>query len=384
MSRHEERGTIAPGSVQRLMKLHVRAIVTLVVALALVAVGVVGVLVLGGDDGGAGRRAQAREGEDGGDSKRETEQVDPVAGGLPLGTVTVGSISDRCPGEECEGIEVSCPGLSEPIRGTVATTPATAPARGLVMFFSGGPGKGWYAGDDSDIDAEFDQLRAEGFTLVQVRWGGLGWLRASGEEQVGPARLACRPATVIKWIHDTRYEALGLDPEPGTCGFCLTGNSGGASQISYALTHYGLAGIVDALIPTSGPPHGQLAKGCLAEPGDEAYAFPESAVGVIDSSYGGLRSDGPCVASDAGFRDTFDRDSVDIGGSDYRWPETRVHFIISPGDETVAVRAHDFADKLRRSGSPWVTLQEVPEMGHDIQQSEPGMAALVAAVLASP
>ncbi|CAN5760670.1 hypothetical protein BH23ACT1_BH23ACT1_12020 [soil metagenome] len=371
------------------MRTHRRAIVTLAVALALVAVGVLGVLVLGGDDsrGGPGRGSARDEGrvdsaEDG--SRGESQQVVAPADGLPLGTVTVGSTRVRCPGEVCEGIEVSCPGLSEPIRAMVSTTPPSGPPRGLVMFFTGGPGKGWYVDEASETVDEFEQLQAEGFALVQVRWGGLGWLRAASDEQVGPAELACRPATVIKWVHDTSYEALGLEPEPGRCGFCLTGNSGGASQISYALTHYGLADVVDALIPTSGPPHGQLAKGCLTEPGDEAYAFPASAVGVIDSSYGGARTDGPCAAADEAFRDTFDRDSIDIGGSDYDYPQTRVHFIVSPGDETVAVRAQDFADKLRQSGSPWVSLQEVPEMGHDIQKSDPGMAALVAAILASP
>jgi hypothetical protein len=372
------------------MRPHTRAIVTFVVALALVGLGVLGVVVLGGDDGrdGAGRRG-AKKGEpadpDAEAPKRESELVAPPAGtGLPLGTVTVGSNSNRCPGAVCEGIEVSCPGLSKPIRGMVATTPASGPPRGVVMFFTGGPGKAWYAGDGSDTTAEFEQLQAEGFELVQVRWGGLGWLRATGDEQVGPAQLACQPATVIKWIHDTRYAGLGLDPEPGTCGFCLTGNSGGASQISYALTHYGLADVVDAVIPTSGPPHAQLAKGCLPDPGEEAYSFPDSAVGVIDSSYGGVGSEGPCAAADAGFRSRFDADSVDIGGSDYDYPQTRVHFIVSPGDETVAVRAQDFEEKLRQAGSPWVTLQEVPEMGHDIQKSDAGMAALVAAILASP
>ncbi|HVL04227.1 MAG TPA: hypothetical protein VM386_07315, partial [Acidimicrobiales bacterium] len=380
----------AAGSVQPLMKLHVRAVVTLLVALALVGVGVLGVSVLGGDDREGGRQSRgARTGDetadpDGGSGREGQQVAASIAGGLPLGTVTVGAASDRCPGEECESIEVTCPGLSEPIRGTVATSPPTGSPRGLVMFFTGGPGKGWYSAEHSDTTAQFDQLRAEGFELVQVRWGGLGWLRAATGEQVGPAELACRPATVIKWVHDTRYQAPGLDPAPGSCGFCLTGNSGGASQIAYALTHYGLGEVVDALIPTSGPPHAQLAKGCLDEPGEEAYAYPPSAVGVIDSSYGALRSDGPCAAGDPAFRSTFDRDSVDIGGSDYDFPGTRVHFIVSPDDETVAVRARDLAERLRQGGSPWVQVQEVPEMGHDIQKSEAGMAALVAAILASP
>lgn len=362
------------------MRPYLRAILTLVVAAGLVGIGVLGVWVLGDEEGGDGSRRPGA----GGDRPRGEQAVAPVAGGLPLGTVTVGSTSDRCPGALCEGFEVSCPGLSEPIRGMVSTTPATGSPRGLVMFFTGGPGKGWYVGDDSQTSAEFEKLSAAGFELVQVRWGDQGWLRAAEGEEIGPAELACRPATVIKWVHDTKYQPLGVDPQAGMCGFCLTGNSGGASQITYAVTHYGLSEVVDVLIPTSGPPHASLAKGCLPEPGQEEFAFPGSAVGVIDSSYGAPRGDGPCTTADAAFRPAFERDSVDIGGSDYDYPRTRVHFIVSPGDETVAVRAQALADKLRQAGSPWVSFQEVPEMGHDIQKSEAGMAALVAAVLASP
>jgi hypothetical protein len=311
--------------------------------------------------------------------------VRPAGGGLALGTLTVADDVRRCPaGSTCNVVEVSCPGLQQPIRGFVSRAEASGDPRGLVMFFGGGPGKQWYSGSGSDPQGAFSRLQAEGFEIVQVRWGSQGWLRAGDGEEVGPAQLACRPATVVKWVHDTWYEPLGVTLEPGVCGFCLTGTSGGASQIAYALTHFGLAEFVDAAILTSGPPHAGLAKGCLPGTTDEAYLYPSSARQVIDGSYGARGAGGPCATADEGFAPSFERDSIDTGGSDYEYPGTRVHFIVSPNDETVALRARDLADTLRQAGSPWVGLEEIEGMGHDIQESAEGMEALVAAVLARP
>lgn len=43
----------------------------------------------------------------------------------------------------------------------------------------------------------------------------------------------------------------------------MTDNSGGSSQVSYALELYGFEGILDAVIPTSNPPHAAQEKGCF-------------------------------------------------------------------------------------------------------------------------
>lgn len=361
----------------------------MVAALVGIALGAFLILGEGGDDK---RRADGRGSADRVGAAEERGRtrgpdqvvVSPADGGLALGTLTVAQEARRCPtGFSCSVIEVSCPGLQEAIRGFVSRSEPTGDPRGLVMFFGGGPGKQWYSGSGSDPQGAFSRLQSEGFEIVQVRWGGQGWLRAAHGEEVGPAKLACRSATVIKWVHDTWYQELGVSPDPGVCGFCLTGTSGGASQIAYALTHYGLADIVDAAIPTSGPPHAELAKGCLPGAGDEAYMFQGPARQVIDGSYGS-RGAGPCASADAGFQSTFERDSIDTGGSDYEYPSTRVHFIVSPNDQTVALRAADLAEKLREAGSPWVTVEQVEGMGHDIQGSAEGMEALVAAVLARP
>ena len=366
----------------------------MVAALMCVALGAFLVLGEGGDDKsrtrgrGSADRVGASASPDPAERARDRgadQAVSPAGHNLPLGTLTVAGEGRRCPaGSSCHVVEVTCPGLREPIQGFVSRAEPLGVSRGLVMFFGGGPGKQWYSADGSDPHGVFSRLQSEGFEIVQVRWGGQGWLRAADGEEVGPAQLACRPATVVKWVHDTWYQELGVAPDPGACGFCLTGNSGGASQITYALSHYGLADVVDAVVPTSGPPHVALAKGCVPAPGDEAYRYPASARQVIDGSYGARGPDGPCVTADEAFELSFQRDSVDTGGGNYEYPDTRVHFIVSPNDETVALRARDLAEVLRQAGSPWVDLEEIEGMGHDIQESADGMEALVAALLARP
>jgi hypothetical protein len=260
----------------------------------------------------------------------------------------------------------------------LGTAPGEGPSRGVVMFFSGGAGTEWWAYTPPALDF-LNGLRRDGFTVVQVRWID-PWLVAAPGEQAGPARLACRPATTIQWVHDNLYVSLsnpGL--KKGECGFCITGQSGGASQVSYALSHYGLEDIVDAVIPTGGPPHAALAKGCLRNPGEDAYWFASPGPAfVIDLSYG-YRGNGPCSRHDPAFTARWQQDSVDTGGSDYvHAGKTRIHFILIAGDPTVApAHALDYAARLRPApASPWVTVQSVPGTEHEIVRSPEGLAAL--------
>ena len=103
---------------------------------------------------------------------------------------------------------------------------------------------------------------------------------------MGPAHLACRSASLIQWLHDTYYLPMGVSAAPLQCGFCLTGNSGGASQIAYSLAFYGLGDIVDAVVETGGPPHAALDKACLNDPG---FGYSERLDSVLDISYGFYR-----------------------------------------------------------------------------------------------
>jgi hypothetical protein len=298
---------------------------------------------------------------------------------LPLGTLTLNSQTDpSCPaGHTCQGFQVTCPGIQLAARGFLGTATATAVPRAVVVLSSGGGGTGWWSGNGSLTNDFIAGLRADGFTVVQLRWVD-PWLRSAAGEDAGSAHLACRPSTVFKWVHDNVYLPLGVgDPyRIGRCGFCISGNSGGASQSSYPLSHYGLEPLLDASVPTSGPPHAAQGKGCLRNAGQEAYWYAASSTSTIDSSYG-FAANGPCALHDPAFVPRWDEESVDTQGNDYFHDRTRVRIILGGMDGTSAVaHAQDYIARLEAEGTPYFSSEVVPSMPHGIQGSADGLAAL--------
>lgn len=292
---------------------------------------------------------------------------------LPLGSLSLGV---TVPGDArapftARSFSVRCPGVPQPAGGVIATAPALARARGVVVFFSGGLGTGYWGARTESLEF-FEALRRDGFTLVQVRWVD-SWMESTPGQRVGPARLACRPATVVKWAHDRIFVPLGVTPtKVGRCGFCITGNSGGASQVAYALSHYGLEALLDAVVPTGGPPHAALAKGCLGS--DRSSALP---AGKIDGSYGFARGRGPCAQRDESFRARWTSDGIATGGNDFLHPRTRIDFILGGQDPTSAVpQAAEYVARLRTAGSPRVTVHRPPDVPHGISGSEAGLELL--------
>lgn len=266
----------------------------------------------------------------------EEEDPDP---GFGLGTVTsLGSSADRClDGYTCSEFSVACAGVKQSAKGTLGVLEGQGAPRGLVMFFSGGDGRGWWADTRvPDALAMLSDLSEEGFQVVQVRWS-TPWLQAASGELAGPARLACRPASIVSWVHENHFVPLGVpETQVGACGFCITGNSGGSSQVSYGLSHYGLEGILDGVFPTSGPPHAALDKGCLARAGEEEFWYDSAGAKTIDRSYGFLTKEpGPCESHDSGFTSRWLADAVESEGL-YMHPATRIRFIF--GARTI--RAH--------------------------------------------
>ena len=168
---------------------------------------------------------------------------------------------------------------------------------------------------------------------------------------------------------------MGLNPPPLQCGFCLTGNSGGASQIAYSLAFYGLGDVVDAVVETGGPPHAALDKACLDEPG---YGYSTGLDGVLDISYGFYKPQrGPCVLHDPTWAATWKRDGADTGGSTYSYPNTRVLLVLGELDET-QVEPHQMAylAKLQEAGSPHVEQVTIPNMTHAITASQDGLGRI--------
>src|SRR3989442_3682244 len=134
-----------------------------------------------------------------------------------------GGVSDCPAGYRCMRFVVTgCPSVSQDIGGELAVGAATGSPVGMVTFFSGGTGEGWWTSGSSRAESLLSRLRRQnGLSAVQVRWV-TPWLASAPAEDAGSAHLACRPATAIQWIHDNLYEPVA--PLPGACGFCLTGS----------------------------------------------------------------------------------------------------------------------------------------------------------------
>jgi (2Fe-2S) ferredoxin len=304
---------------------------------------------------------------------------------FPLGTIQPAPAPTNCPaGYTCSGVQVTCPQVANSHRGSLAIAAHTqGNPRGLVMLFTGGPGSEWWTSQAPEAPALADELRAQGFTLAQVKWSN-SWHSTVAGNDAGPAHLGCRPATVIRYVYDNYYLPLGITPARiGQAGFCITGNSGGASQVSYALSHYGLENILNVVIPTGGPPHSALAKSMMNNPSEEGYWYPLGTRRTIDRSYGFLDGNGPGARQDPIFIPRWLEESVSTGGSDYHHPRTRVHFIIGEQDQGMQTVSSDYSNRLISSGSPFVSVEIAPGTPHLVIETAAGRAAFKAAILAN-
>ncbi len=276
---------------------------------------------------------------------------------------------------------MTCPGVKETLRAELAIRPCVDPARGLIVLFTGSGGATWWTDQVPEAAGFAEDLGALGFWIIQVRWTQY-WLTSSPGVDAGTAHMACRPATVIKYLHDTYYVPLGIPKQVGRAGFCVSGNSGGATQITYALSHYGLDDILDVVVPSSGPPHGALAKSCLEKPGEEAYWFDLDTRQFIDTAFGYQDGNGPAATLDATFTARWLEESQSTGGNDYVHPTTRIHFIIGANDNpAIGKVSGDYSGRLIAEGSPQVTVEVAPNTPHRIMSSPEGRAALWAAIL---
>ncbi|MBI4261329.1 MAG: hypothetical protein HY658_12270 [Actinobacteria bacterium] len=326
-----------------------------------------------------------------------------VADHAPPGDLSPGALRltgrppGSCPeGFACVAMEVSCPGVQAIRAGSIASAlPTAGETRGLVAFFSGGAGAYYWSDGSSDTSPDerarglVQDLLASGFAVAQVRWTNGAWMASIPGEEIGPAHTGCRPATAVRWIHDNLYVPLGISTGAvGRCGFCLVGSSGGASQVSYPLSHYGLAPILDGVFPTGGPPHAAMKKGCITGEWDDRYAYDGPSAAQVDSPYGFLGQAGPCRDHDPAWAEVWDRDSVDTQGSSYTYPNTRLTMMVGSLDKPMQHHALDYLDSAEAGGTTLCkdapdglygcTSIEMFPGGHAISQSAEGMEQLLA------
>lgn len=282
----------------------------------------------------------------------------------PTGEVEVVSGSVPCDGEGCE-IQVTCANVAAPARAIVKVDmPTGPPARGTILLMTGGDGTDLY--EQYGGQRIVDELRAAGFHTAQLQWVD-GWLWASPGEEAGHARLGCRPATVARWVHDNIHQKL---PE---LAYCAAGGSGGAMQIGYMLTYYGLEEVLDTVVPDGGPPTGRIDLSCLRDdPDNEVMLFGIENDGwnadwLMDGGFGyPLDGSGPCARGDTSFRDQFREASVASGDGDYSYPRTLVWFLFGENDEPNIKRGMTYHDLLIDSQSPLVRMDVLPGVGHSL------------------
>lgn len=294
-----------------------------------------------------------------------------------LGSATTTSNSVTCPiGAACTGLKISCPSLQQVDAVTLAEfNPASSP-RGTVLFFTGGGGTSWYK-DSSPTTSMFNSLVSSGLRVIEAAWQN-PWTSAADGERAGIVKLACRPATTIKWVYDNKYAPLGVQPDKvGKCGFCVTGNSGGSAQTMYSLGYYGLDNIINAAIPSSGPPYAAMTKGCL---GQGNYAYDAHSIPRLDNPYGFLSGNGPCETKNATWTSYWNADSIDITANDNYFPTTRVAFLLGGNDLEMQAHVSDYYPKL--SGTPYLSTYTVPNGPHELPDYGPGANAILAAILA--
>jgi hypothetical protein len=284
----------------------------------------------------------------------------------PLGAVTV-LATPSAPNNEYS-VRVVCPEVGAPESVLLMVDePTQLPLRGTIVFATGFTGKFYWQSYAAEAPRVLDELRAAGFRTVQMKWVDT-WFNGSLVSYEGHSRLACRPATVVQWVHDNLYA-----PGPDTA-FCATGHSNGAGQMAYVLAHYGLADLFSVVVLDGGPNWTRIDPGCIQDdPAYQSLWLNDLGRSQIDWAFGFFQSNGPCFFMDAGFRDEFQEASVGVLNYQYVYPNTTVSFLFGQLDASVAAaQGRLFHDRLVDAGSPFVTLNIIPGGGHEAANTSLG------------
>ena len=307
-----------------------------------------------------------------------TPTTTPTPNTRPLGTVRLLSTPTPCAGGACYTVEVSCSGLAQVDDATLKVgEPTSQPERGTILFATGWTGAFLWETSSSLAPGVLTNLQAAGFRIVQLEWTN-NWFRATPGQLEGLERLACRPASVARWVYDHLYVQ-----GPNTA-FCAVGHSNGASQVAYMLAQYGLASIVSAAQMESGPNWSRVDEGCLwDDPAFSALFYAQSERNNADWSYGFPNNGtGPCAHQDRSYRSAFQNSSLALGNWQFVYPTTIVHFLFGDLDTTTTgSQGMYFYDWLVQHGTPLIQMDTVPNTGHTIVSTTQGADMILDALL---
>jgi pimeloyl-ACP methyl ester carboxylesterase len=244
------------------------------------------------------------------------------------------------------------------------------------------PGMGNYfpAYDSATIELVKESVLA-GYKVFQIKWDS-SWLIGS-EKREGFAKMAVHPATVAKEL----IKRFGIGDKP----VILFGGSGGAAQIAYVLSYYGLDNEVDAAILWGGFWMGRIDIGCLdTNPLNAHLHYSEIAQKwmdpkkFIDLSYGyDHDTPGPCELGDTSFRKSFLENSI-AGNGNYFFPNTKIYLLYAGNDGLGALnQGLTYYEKLISAGSPNVYMQVVDGAKHEMTKDSTSLSIFKTILLQS-
>ncbi len=264
----------------------------------------------------------------------------------PLGTASGQQIS--CPtgpgisiGGTCYSVALSCPGTTD-LNGYLWVNVPAGAAVGTVLLTTGGNGEGLYWTSFVYGSNVVNNLLQAGYITVQTSFGGdftgsqpNGWVTGPG----GIRRVACRYATLAKWVQDKI--------NPSGTALCATGNSGGSALIGYALAHYGSASIFKMVEATSGPPISRLDNSCecnqpdLPDPCNPSQSLTQcaglmNAQNYIDPAYTAPICSQAVQSQSTANSAQFLSDSTLSPEATLAYPNTAVHFVWGGQDDSSA------------------------------------------------
>jgi hypothetical protein len=314
-----------------------------------------------------------------------------------IGNVKLLSGPSDCSGEQCYQVEVTCANVIEPIKATLKVGgPSDQTKKGTILFASGWFGTYFWEGSDlamqlAYLDQEIlekieaintnnrtilDNLQVDGFQTVQIRWDeGKAWYKSKNGVVEGQANLACRSASVARWVYSYFHHDNSSQP------YCGVGHSNGASQMSFSLAQYGLFDVFSAVILESGPNFSRIDYSCVNDP-DYSYLFADTGDrNGIDNAFGGGNNNGPCYNQNPDYLDEFQQASLLIGNWKYSYPKTQLSFIFGSMDTTKTRKQGElFYDRLLLELTPLLYQEVVNGAPHEVTSTPQGAQALENAI----
>ncbi|NND09329.1 MAG: hypothetical protein HKN87_23395 [Saprospiraceae bacterium] len=287
---------------------------------------------------------------------------------LELGEIRMTATLDTGDCNNCLHFTTASETVAEPKGGIIRIDEPTGDCVGTIVMYSGGLGN-WYISRREKGANFISDLTKEGFRVIQIKWDK-GWFIGRSGNYEGFKNLAVHPATVTQYI----YDELADKGKP----FVLFGGSGGAAQIAYMLSFYGIDKITNSAIVFGGFWMGRLDLGCFDKDSLNYYMhYSDRAKASIDLSFGfDSESKGPCELYDTNYVDLYKNNSVSIGGN-YYYPGTHVYLIYGGNDRVGALnQGLTYYSALVTAKSPFVHMQVIDGAPHGILYDSTGYDVL--------